>query len=240
MKKFVLLMLFSAIFFLGACGEPESSTATQPETTAPTEELPIEQPTSTPIPETIPDLVFEIEEVKFEGSGDSVSPEFTLPEGVTMIGLAHNGTSNFIVELLSETGETVGLLVNTIDRYTGIRAIGVQEDAIIGIRPGTYVLGITADGDWKIILGILRNVSAYEFLPEERLPVNFGGKGDAATGIFPVEDSGILSFTFTHDGESNFIVTLLNAEDGSATILVNEIGAYQGTKAVGFRKGGFF
>ena len=100
-----------------------------------------------------------------------------------------------------------------------MRALGFQRDAIIGAEPGKYMLGITADGEWKIILGILRNVSAYQCAPEEKLPVSFYGTGDGITDIFLVENDGNVRFTFTHDGESNFVVTWLALSGGLPDML---------------------
>jgi len=243
MKRILLISVILAAMLLSACAapvttpEPTPTPAESAPAPAPAPTTPPSPPEPTPSPEPEPKEPFEIEESKFEGTGDSVSPEFELPEGVTMIGMWHNGSSNFIVELMGTSGETIDLLVNRIGPYEGMRAIGIQKDAITGASPGAHVLGITADGNWRFGLLIMRNLSEYEFDPEERLPVSFSGRGDGVATIFPVEEDGIVRFTLTHDGERNFIVTLLDAEHGTPTLLVNEIGSYQGTKAVGFKKG---
>ena len=240
MKRILPVFIILSTILLIACGAP----ATTPDQTEPLPPVvepqePSPTPTTSPEPEptSTPQPEARIVELEFQGQGDDVSDEFELAEGVTLFAMAHRGSSNFIIKLLSSTGETIDILVNEIGAYSGMRAIGFQRDAINGAEPGKYMLGITADGEWEIMLGILRNVSAYQCAPEEKLPVSFYGTGDGITDIFLVENDGNVRFTFTHDGESNFVVTLLNAEYGIPEMLVDEIGSYQGTKAVGFKKG---
>jgi len=240
MKRILFISVILAAILLTGCAAP----AQTPEPTGPVAppvvepEEPTPTPTPTPTPEPTPQPEFRIDELKFKGTGDDVSDEFELPEGVTLFAMTHSGSANFIIELLSSTGETIDMLVNEIGAYTGGRALGIQRDAIIGAEPGTYILGITADGKWTVMVGTLRNVSDYELHPEAKLPVSFSGTGDGVTDIFPVEKDGVVRFTLTHDGDGNFLVTLLNAEYGIPTLIVNEIGSYEGTKAVGFKKKG--
>ncbi|GAI15315.1 unnamed protein product [marine sediment metagenome] len=92
--------------------------------------------------------------------------------------MSHNGTSNFIVELMSESGETVELLVNTIGQYTGAKVIGVQKEAFLGAEPGMHLLNIQADSSWNITIRQPRFSSA------PGLPQNFSGKGDSVSTPF--------------------------------------------------------
>ena len=90
--------------------------------------------------------------VKFSGHGDDVSSKFELVEGIAIFDMEHNGNSNFAIWLLNSSGEYVDLLVNEIGPYNGRKAIGVKEDNIIGGEPGEYILSISADGDWTVII----------------------------------------------------------------------------------------
>jgi len=51
-------------------------------------------------------------------------------------------------------------------------------------------------------------------------------------------DKGLARFEMTHDGDHNFIVWLLNDEGDQIDILVNKIGEFDGSKAVGITKQG--
>lgn len=55
----------------------------------------------------------------------------------------------------------------------------------------------------------------------------FSGEGDEVIRIRATKKPGIIRFT--HDGESNFIVYTINSRGKQEELLVNEIGAYDGT-----------
>jgi len=187
-------------------------------------------PTYTPLPTLTPTRVKTPEPVTFKGSGSRALPKFGLLSGIAIFEMSHDGTANFIVELMSEAGETVDLLVNTIGSYTGTKAIGVQEGALLGAEPGMHLLNVQADGSWAITIRQPRFSSA------PGLPQSFSGSGDGASTPFMLDED-IAMFTLTHNGSANFIVELLSAEGNLADLLVNEIGSYEGSKAVGIRNG---
>ncbi|CAN5714753.1 hypothetical protein BH23CHL5_BH23CHL5_09720 [soil metagenome] len=65
----------------------------------------------------------------------------------------------------------------------------------------------------------------------------FSGSGDQ---VFSVDvQAGLLTYTATHDGVSNFVIWMY-APDGSQDLLVNEIGQYSGQRAVPIRTTGQF
>ncbi len=195
---------------------------TPPETQQPT-------PAPTPAPAPIP----EPEPITIEGTGDKASPKFELLAGIATFEMSHDGSSNFIVQLMSESGETIDLLVNTIGQYTGAKAIGVQKGALLGAEPGMYLLNIQADGSWGITVRQTRFSSA------PALPQNFNGKGDSVSPPFLLNE-GLTTFTFSHDGSSNFIVQLMSDSGETVDLLVNTIGSYDGSKAVGVKRGALF
>lgn len=64
-------------------------------------------------------------------------------------------------------------------------------------------------------------------------PITLSGSGDTVTESFELSGGAVI-FHITHDGSSNIIVTLKNANTGErAESLVNEIGSYDGSTFVG-------
>ena len=194
---------------------------------------PTPAPTPAPTPVPTPTPTPEPEPITLKGNGDSVSAKFELVAGIATFEMSHDGTSNFIVQLMSDSGETVDFLVNAIGQYSGTRAVGVQKDAIMGAKPGTHLLNIQADGSWNITIRQPRFNSA------PGLPQNFSGKGDTVSPPFALNE-GLATFRFTHDGNSNFIVQLMSESGETVDFLVNTIGTYEGSKAVGVKQGAIF
>jgi hypothetical protein len=65
-------------------------------------------------------------QAKIEGRGDSTSEVVSLEKGLLMVGAAHKGQRNFVVQLLSTGGDKSDLLVNTLGDYQGVRLIPVE------------------------------------------------------------------------------------------------------------------
>ncbi|KAA6435966.1 NINE protein [Agrococcus sediminis] len=142
-----------------------------------------------------------------EGSGDTL---IELPASAGFVTASHNGSANFIVQVLDANNESTGeLLVNTIGAYSGQTAFGLNAFGE-GAR-----LQVTADGAWSLTIAPLAD--APELAPS--------GSGD---GVFLYAgDAGALAIT--HDGQGNFIVMEHNDSMFSMGLLVNEIGSYSGT-----------
>lgn len=85
------------------------------------------------------------EPLEFSGTGPQATEPFELSAGLARFEMTHQGESNFIVELLDEEGNEVGMfsLVNEIGPYDGSQAVQIPED-------GTYLLNVDADGAWTI------------------------------------------------------------------------------------------
>ncbi|GAA2012464.1 TM2 domain-containing protein [Microbacterium ulmi] len=150
--------------------------------------------------------------VTHEGAGDSL---IALPAGAQagIVTATHSGSSNFAIQGLDAANEsTAELLVNTIGAYSGTTVFGVNA-----LGDATQ-LQITADGAWTLTITPMSAATA--------LPAS--GSGDGV--FFYTGDAAAM--TFAHTGERNFVVY---QETGSAFdfgLLVNEIGAYQGTVPV--------
>jgi len=149
--------------------------------------------------------------VELSGQGDTATEDFFLRSGLAVLDFEHAGSRNIIVELLDESGNRVELMINEIGSYQGKTLADIP-------RSGEYILNIQADGSW--------NAEISQAMPSEipKAPETFTGTGD---DVFFVElEAGRSHFEFEHDGQSNFIV---QAE--GQVLLVNEIGAYEGSTA---------
>jgi hypothetical protein len=136
--------------------------------------------------------------------------EFSVPNNEpAVVGLTHDGSSNFIVHSYTANNESVDSLVNEIGAYQGTRPMNFFEGDGVGL------LEVQADGNWTITARPLEG--------EEHLVGSASGTGDA---VVVVEISS-PSLDVTHNGESNFIVRAYTTD--STDGLTNEIGEYSGT-----------
>lgn len=149
------------------------------------------------------------------GSGQQVTEEFTPLEAVSVVVIAHEGQSNFIVQ--AHRGADEQLLVNTIGAYHG-------ERPLAGSAPVRF--GIKADGTWTVQL----------------LPLSRGGqpavsgRGDTVSALFSPPSPG--PWEFAHTGESNVVVKAHCV--GGSDLVVNEIGALRGSIYLTFPRGPCF
>lgn len=151
------------------------------------------------------------EPVTQQGSGDTI---IELPASVGLVTASHNGSANFVVQALDADNESTGdLLVNTIGRYSGQTAFGLNAFSE-GAR-----LQVTADGAWELTIAPIANA------PE----LAASGSGD---GVF-LHDGAAGAAALTHDGSANFIVQQHADDMFSIGLLVNDIGAYSGTVPMG-------
>ena len=157
----------------------------------------------------------------FTGRGQKASRKFTLDTGLYRFQMKHDGKSNFAVILLDSEGDTVELLVNTIGKFDGSKAVGIK-------RKGTYLLDISADGRWSV------STAKPKLNPTIR---RFSAHGQEASHLFTL-DAGLHVFRMKHDGKSNFAVILLDSEGDTIELLVNTIGKFDGSKAVGIKRKG--
>ena len=64
-------------------------------------------------------------------------------------------------------------------------------------------------------------------------------RGSAVTHFLPL-DAGLTIFHMTHNGSSNFAIWLLDSGGNRIELLVNEIGRFDGAKAVGLNRSGSY
>ena len=169
--------------------------------------------TATPAPTSTPAAQ------SFSGQGQRAITSIHLDTGLTIVTLTHTGSSNFIVWLRDSSGEDIELLVNEIGPFNGSTAIGIAAS-------GTYALDIDADGAWTVKIEQLKPTSA------PGVPQTFTGTGPEASPLFWLEDA-LTTFEMNHDGSSNFAIWLLDGNGNPVDLLVNEIGDFDGSTAVG-------
>lgn len=190
---------------------------TQPNPPVPTATFP---PVPTPKP------------VNFSGSGDELTAEFDLTNGLLVLEASHSGSGNFIVQLLSAEGDRE-LSINAIGAYSGVRGHQVKEGALFALAPGAFRVEVNADGPWTV------DLSQPQWNQGADLPVSYEGDGDTVMGPFRLV-TGLLPAEFSHSGSGNFMVQLASSDGESVEFLVNEIGAYQGSQAITVRDGSLF
>ena len=213
----IVLMLIAV-----ACTEEEdgdTETTPTPSAEDQAEETPAPQEvTPTPTEEPQPQIE-EPESQSLQGAGQEVSDPVVLEEGLTIFRMTHDGASNFAIWLLNqETGEQLELLVNEIGSFDGAKAVGIVD-------PGNYVLDVSADGNWSVTAEQPRPADA------PGPPQTFDGLGQSVSAPFTLNE-GLASFTLFHDGSSNFAIWLIDAQGNLVELLVNEIGPFDGSKAV--------
>lgn len=146
----------------------------------------------------------------FAGSGEEVREGVDIEGGLTVVEATHSGESNFQVYLVG--GEYDILFVNEIGSYDGETAELVEE--------GEYIMDISADGSWEITVRQPRSGDG------ETLPVSYSGNGPNVVGPVRFDGSGIASGS--HDGESNFQVTIYPMTGSFGELVFNEIGSFEG------------
>jgi hypothetical protein len=154
------------------------------------------------------------------GIGSDVIPLSIPGDGPAIVDLSHNGSSNFIVHSLDSNLAIIDLMVNEIGQYSGRRGLNV---GFFSFSTPDIVrhLEIDADGAWS---------ATVRPLSEARVV------GSASNGI----GDDFVKFTAptpvtmrsSHNGSSNFAIWSLEPSGALGDLLVNEIGAYNGTDPV--------
>ncbi len=167
----------------------------------------------------------EPEMIVFQGIGQNTTETFTLEKGISIFQMYHYGNSNFTIWLCNAgTGKRVDLLVNEVGIYIGSKFVGVTGEPM-QVSPGEYLLEVAADGEWQVTIEQPRAFQASE------LPQTLIGAGDFVLPPFTLEQ-GTVKFEFSYDGNSNFAVWLCDNDGNLVNQLVNEIGAFEGSKTV--------
>lgn len=166
------------------------------------------------------------ETITLSGTGQKATSKFSLEQGLSIFRMTHDGDGHFGVVLLNAEGDYIDLLANGIGEFDGSKAVGISES-------GIYLLDISANGGWTTTIEQPRPSQA------PPVPKTLNGTGQEASEMFYL-DKGLVTFELTHDGDGYFGVWLLNAEGDKTDLLANEIGEFEGSKAVGVSESGIY
>ncbi|MFW6048381.1 MAG: InlB B-repeat-containing protein [Candidatus Natronoplasma sp.] len=98
---------------------------------------------------------------------------------------------------------------------------------------------VTRDTEGTYQVEIDELTDSFDVIEPAPEPIIFEGSGDDSTETFDLVE-GVSRYNLTHDGESNFIVELMESETGDTVEnLVNEIGSFDGSQIVGVTEDGF-
>jgi hypothetical protein len=149
--------------------------------------------------------------VTYTGKGDSVV-KIAIPDGAGQIGAAtitYRGSDNFTVWSLDSNLAQQDLMVNTIGSYSGTVLFNNQLGA------DASSLQVTASGPWSITLKSIRAL-------DRITGASASGTGDNVL----IYTGRAAPATITSTGRDNFVVWEYGDD---SNLLVNEIGAYNGT-----------
>ncbi len=155
--------------------------------------------------------------INLNGIGQQASSKFVLAKGLSVFKLTHKGDSNFAVMLLNNDGDLIELLVNRIGDFKGSKAVHIESQ-------GKHILDITANGKWTVEITQPRAKTA----PTSS---HFSGDDQQVTKLFHLE-KGLVIFKMKHSGDANFAPFLMDKDGNLIALLANEIGRFDGSKAV--------
>ncbi len=191
--------------------------------TAPEEPGEPENESADPAPADNPEPVAPEAPMPFDltGVGASATEPFQLESGLTIIRMSHQGSANFIVDLLDEAGTSVAPMgvANVIGSFEGSQAVQIPA-------AGQHLLNVNADGQWGFTIEQPR-------VSDASAMTSFSGNSKTATDLFALS-GGLHRIELTHQGDANFIVDLLD-ENGASVVpmgITNEIGPFDGSQAV--------
>jgi len=170
-------------------------------------------------------IMKEPELIELSGVGQQASQKFTLEKGLSIFKMNHSGTSHFSMTLMDSNGQYIELLTNEVGSFDGSNAVGIAKE-------GEYILDVSADGNWAVEIEQPRPSTAEKLKKLE-------GSGQQASSFISL-DKGLTTFKMTHDGASHFSMTLMDSNGQYIELLVNEVGSFDGSKAVGISKSGIY
>jgi hypothetical protein len=168
-------------------------------------------PKATPTPKVTPIPA----NVSYTGTGDSVV-KIALPDGAGSAGFAtinYTGGDNFTVWSLDSSLQQQDLMVNTIGSYSGTVLFNLAQGS------DAQQLQLTASGPWTVTLESIRSLPDFT-------GTTASGTGDAVL----VYRGNAGAATIQSSGRDNFVVWEYGNQ---SNLLVNEIGAYNGTVVMG-------
>ncbi|MCK5149801.1 hypothetical protein KAJ87_02655 [Candidatus Pacearchaeota archaeon] len=169
-------------------------------------------------------VVVEPEPITISGSGQQASEYFELEQGLSIFKLNSNGNGHFSMVLYDDEGEYIDLLVNEVGSFDGSKLVAIDKS-------GKYLLDVSADGSWQAHITQPRNIEKSE------TPLTLSGNGQEASDFFYLKN-GMRRFSISHSGSGHFSMVLYSADGDYMDLLVNEVGSFDGSKAVSLSTSG--
>ena len=147
------------------------------------------------------------ETVKFSGTSTKNTKSFTVGSPLK-IEYSHSGSGNFIAMLTGSEGDQFASIANVIGKK----------------KATTWVYGASGKAHFEIIADGKWTITATTVVPKiSTLPAAF--KASVGVTTQPFRADGDITVKWTHKGEGNFIVTLVDPTDGgSLDVVANVIG----------------
>ena len=149
----------------------------------------------------------ESETIEFDGEGVTVTDEFEIDSGPTVIEGTHDGESDFFVRAVPREEGGDQSLINHFGAYEGSTGAFIEE--------GTYVIYVDADGSWELSIRQPR-VSEDEATEP---PVSIEGTGPDWTE--PILFDETTRIAGRYDGTGNFHVEVVPQDDEDSEYLWN-------------------
>lgn len=167
----------------------------------------------------------EPDPIEFAGEGETITDEFELETGPTLVEASHGGESTFDVRIVPDENEVDYALITRDGEFEGSTGTFVED--------GTYLLEVDADGSWELVVRQPRAAETEAADP----PVSFEGTGTDWIGPILFDDETRVAGT-CEDG-SVFRVELVpqNADDsefvwGGSELIFDAIGRFLGVTDV--------
>jgi len=234
--KIILGVLFLLIV-VGILGSSSDNTNNQVQTPAKTPTStpttltpePIKENTSTSVPESTSqtEQITEPKPIELSGTGQKATQKFQLEQGLSEFSTTYHGSDNFIVWLMDgNTGQNIDLIANKIGSDNSTKAVGITS-------AGDYILNVQANGPWTVTITQPRKSAT------QSAPLTLQGTGNQASEFFTLEN-GLRTFNMDYHGSDNFIVWLMDDQGNHVDLLTNQIGTFNGSKAVGIPQTGTY
>lgn len=209
----------TATFALAGClGDDDDESTTETPTDTPTDtETPTDTPTDTPTPtpEEEPDPIVH------DGAGSTVTDEFELAGGFTVLYFDHEGEDEFSIDLVGPDDGNPSV-------FSGIGSVdAVWADGLAG---GDWTMEVEADGPWQVVIQQPRIAEGGGHDPDVVL------EGDAAGAYKALDLPGEIEVTGEHLGTGDFVARSLdrNGETHDDTVIFEESGPFQGETTIDF------
>ncbi|WP_245742092.1 hypothetical protein [Natrinema salaciae] len=142
---------------------------------------------------------------EFSGNGETLTDDFDIGGGLTIVDATHDGDGDFEVRLMPQDDGNGTLFADWTGSYDGRTAWHMTG--------GTYRLSVVAGGDWEVFVRQPRDESG------ESPPFSFSGSGNDVHG--PFEFDGTYRPSGDYDGD-RFIVHFLSSTGDTREFLFHD------------------